>query len=674
MTSEQTPRGGAATPGPLDTLLVANRGEIALRILRSAHALGLATVAVYSEADAGMPHVLAADQAVCLGPAAAAESYLNIARLIDAAQRTGARLIHPGYGFLSESDSFAAACAAAGLVFIGPSPKAVRAMAYKAEAKRIMREAFVPCIPGYDGEDQDPNVLAREAARIGFPVMIKAIAGGGGKGMRLVASAAQLDEALRGARREAERAFGDGALMLEKAVLGARHVEVQVFGDRFGHVIHLGDRDCSIQRRHQKLIEEAPAPGLSPGLREAMAAAAIQAARAVNYEGAGTVEFLVTPEQAFFFLEMNTRLQVEHPVTEAITGLDLVQWQIRIARGEKLPLSQDQVRLSGHAMEARVCAESPAEDFLPQSGRLAVWQPPEGEGIRVDQALFAGAEVSTYYDSMIAKVIASGDSREVARQRLVRALRGFAIAGVRSNLGFLGQCLRHPSFAALSFDTGFIATHMGAEIQPLRPDRQMIAAAAALFHDRSAACIEPTLRNWRSRPSGERRHGAPIRLAAGDWRGEVRLAAAGDGALLVQDDAGEQRLMLLGGSPPRLRIDGVDVKFSFAWQDEVLQLVRGDRWFGFSEARQRIGTKATDAAAVVYAPMPGNVTEIRVAPGARVEAGEVLAILEAMKMEHQLLAPVAGILARLDVAVGQQVTMRQSLMQIVAMAETGKPG
>ena len=652
---------------PFDTILVANRGEIAVRIIRSAHRLGFRAVAVYSEADAGMPHARAADMAVCIGSAAAAESYLNAAKLIDAARRTGAQAIHPGYGFLSESGEFAAQCKAASLVFIGPSPEAMHSMANKATAKQLMAAAGVPCIPGYDGDEQDDAVLMREAERVGFPLMIKAIAGGGGKGMRLVASVFELDQALRSARREALKAFGNGSLMLEKAVTPARHVEVQVFGDSWGNAVHLGDRDCSIQRRHQKLIEEAPAPGLSRELRERMGQAAVRAANAVNYEGAGTVEFLVTPGEAFFFLEMNTRLQVEHPVTEMVTGLDLVAWQIKIASGEPLPLTQQQVHLTGHAIEARVCAEDPASRFLPQSGRLSIWQPPEGDGIRVDHGLREGCIVSTHYDPMIAKVVACGETRDVARMRLVRALETFSIGGVRNNLSFLGLCLRHPAFANAEFDTGFIESYALDQRRSLSPDRQMTAVAAALFHARSAAGIDATLRNWQSVPTGTQ----PISLAAGDWRSVVRIRGAGPSSVNVSDDAGEQSIVMNSlGAPSHIRVDGVDRAFRFAWEGDVLHLVRGDSWFSFSESRGAAVAKTADGSAVICAPMPGSVTEIRVEAGAFVMTGQVLAILEAMKMEHQILAPVSGRLARLDVIVGQQVSVRQNLMEIVAMQDT----
>ncbi len=669
MTPDHLPEGAAAPQVRFDTILVANRGEIAVRIFRTARALGYRTVAVYSEADVGMPHVFAADKAICIGPATAAESYLNAPKLIDAAKRTGAQAIHPGYGFLSESEDFAAACRAAGLLFIGPCPEAIQAMANKATAKKIMAEAGVPCIPGYDGAEQDDTVLTGAASRIGFPVMIKAVAGGGGKGMRLVESVAQFDQALRSARREAQKAFGNGTLMLEKAVVQARHVEVQVFGDSFGNVIHLGDRDCSIQRRHQKLIEEAPAPGLSQDLRDRMGAAAVLAAQAVGYEGAGTVEFLVTPHEEFFFLEMNTRLQVEHPVTEQVTGLDLVEWQIKIASGDPLPLTQQQVHLSGHAIEARICAEDPAENFLPQSGRISIWHPPAGVGIRVDHGLTERATVSTHYDSMIAKAIATGETREAARMRLAHALQEFAIGGLRNNLSFLSQCVNHRIFAEAAFDTSFIENHVPSQRRALVPDREMIAVAAALFHERSASRIDKSLCNWRSRPTKKQR----LVLAAGDWRGTVYPAVSGPSAISVQDESGEQEILLIsGGAQPHIRVDGVDYLFCVAWEDDVLHLVRNGCWFSFSEPRGVIATKSSEGSAEILAPMPGSVTEIKVVAGEVVNSGQVLAILEAMKMEHQIVAPVSGRLVRLDVAVGQQVNMRQSLMEIASNAGEGE--
>ncbi len=438
-------------------ILIANRGEIACRVIRSARALGYETVAVYSEADANAPHVRMADLAVPIGPAPAAQSYLSIDRLVEAARVAKADALHPGYGFLSENADFAAACRDAGLVFIGPPPEAIRSMGNKAEAKRLLGAAGLPCLPGYHEADQSDGRLARAAETIGFPVMVKAAAGGGGRGMRLVASAAELPAALAAARAEALNAFGSDELILEKAVEHARHIEIQIFADGHGNVIHLGERDCSIQRRHQKLIEEAPSPAVTAGLREAMGQAAVAAARAIHYVGAGTVEFLLDADGAFYFLEMNTRLQVEHAVTEAITGQDLVAWQIRVAAGERLPLVQAEVAFAGYAIEARLCAEDVPGDFLPQSGAVLAWQPPEGPGIRVDHGLAAGLAVTPYYDSMLAKIIAFGTDREEARRRLIAALERCLLLGIATNRALLIDCLDHPEFVAGKATTSFLA-------------------------------------------------------------------------------------------------------------------------------------------------------------------------------------------------------------------------
>ncbi|WP_043114168.1 acetyl-CoA carboxylase biotin carboxylase subunit, partial [Pseudacidovorax intermedius] len=431
---------------PFRKILIANRGEIALRIIRTARALGYRTVAVHSTADAGARHVREADQAVCIGDPLPAQSYLCIPALIEAARRSGADAVHPGYGFLAENEDFAQACHDAGLVFIGPSAEAIRAMGNKAGAKVLMQAAGVPCIPGYQGEDQSEARLADEAGRIGFPVMIKATAGGGGRGMRLVNSAAEFPELLRSARSEAQSAFGDPEVILERAIVRPRHIEIQVFADRHGHAIHLGERDCSVQRRHQKLIEEAPSPAVDAALRARMGATAVAAVKAIRYEGAGTLEFLLDAEGRYYFMEMNTRLQVEHPVTEAITGLDLVALQLRVAAGEPVGIAQEDVRFSGHAIEVRLCAEDADQGFMPQSGTMALWQmPPQ---LRVEHALQSGAEIPPYYDSMIAKLIAHGDSREDARRLLMAGLEDAVALGVTTNQAFLHRCLGHDVFAA----------------------------------------------------------------------------------------------------------------------------------------------------------------------------------------------------------------------------------
>src|SRR6201996_4800449 len=442
---------------PFFKILVANRGEIALRIMRTARKLGYGVVAVYSDADRDAAHVREADAAVRIGEARPAQSYLNIEAIIAAAKVSGAGAVHPGYGFLAENEDFARACRDAGLVFIGPSPEAIQAMGNKAEAKAIMQKAGVPVVPGYQGADQGDAAMLNEANRIGFPVMIKAVAGGGGRGMRLVTDATSFADALRSARSEAKAAFGDDTVILERAIRNPRHIEIQVFGDRYGNAIHLGERDCSVQRRHQKLIEEAPSPAVTPRLRQRMGDVAVAAVRALRYEGAGTLEFLLDESGEFYFMEMNTRLQVEHPVTEAIAGLDLVDLQLRVAAGEPLGLAQDNIKFSGHAIEVRLCSEDAARDFMPQSGQMALWQMPDN--IRVEHALQSGSEIPPFYDSMIAKLISHGATRDEARRRLIAGLEQAVGFGVTTNQAFLAACLRLPAFAAGEATTGFIERH-----------------------------------------------------------------------------------------------------------------------------------------------------------------------------------------------------------------------
>src|SRR5436190_14612238 len=440
-------------------VLIANRGEIALRIMRTARRLGYGVVAVYSDADRDALHVREADSAVRIGEALPAQSYLRIDAIIAAAKASGAGAVHPGYGFLAENEDFALACRDAGLVFIGPSPEAIRLMGNKAGAKDIMREAGVPCVPGYQGADQSDAVMLAEAKKIGFPVMIKAVAGGGGRGMRLVTDAAAFPNALRSARSEAQGAFGDPTMILESAIVDPRHIEIQVFGDRYRNAVHLGERDCSVQRRHQKLIEEAPSPAVSPKLRAQMGAVAVSAVKSIGYEGAGTLEFLLDSSGEFYFMEMNTRLQVEHPVTEAITGLDLVELQLRVASGEPLGLVQEDIKFSGHAIEVRLCSEDAGHDFMPQSGTMALWQMPDG--VRVEDALQSGSEIPPFYDSMIAKIICQGATRDEARGKLICALEQTTAFGVITNQSFLISCLRHPAFAAGKATTAFIGKHRG---------------------------------------------------------------------------------------------------------------------------------------------------------------------------------------------------------------------
>jgi geranyl-CoA carboxylase alpha subunit len=471
-------------------VLIANRGEIACRVIRSAKALGYRTVAVYSDADAQALHVQLADEAVHIGPAKVADSYLRIDAILEACRKSGADAVHPGYGFLSENEAFATACADNGITFIGPTPKAIELMGSKRLSKIAMIEAGVPCVPGYEGADQSDAVFVREADRIGFPVMVKASAGGGGRGMRLVHAREELPAALATARSEAKNAFGSGELILEKAVIAPRHVEIQVFGDTHGNCVYLGERDCSIQRRHQKVVEEAPCPVMTPELRRRMGGAAVAAAKSVEYVGAGTVEFLLDAEGNFYFLEMNTRLQVEHPVTELVTGLDLVEWQLRVANGEKLPLAQDEITLTGAAIEVRLYAEDPGHNFLPQTGPVLRWIPADLPGVRIDHGMYTGGEVSPHYDPMVAKVIAYGKTRTDAARLLARAVEDSVLLGVNNNKRFLANLLRHPVFVSGDTSTAFIDQHFSQDIslRPAAADAESLAIAAALvLHRRHGA-------------------------------------------------------------------------------------------------------------------------------------------------------------------------------------------
>ncbi|KAB2912084.1 MAG: acetyl-CoA carboxylase biotin carboxylase subunit, partial [Hyphomicrobiaceae bacterium] len=648
------------------TILVANRGEIACRIMRTAKAMGYRTAAVYSEADAGALHVREADAAVCIGPPEARLSYLDIERIIAAAKRLGADAIHPGYGFLSENAAFAEACAAAGLVFIGPPASAIAAMGNKAEAKRRMLEAGVPCVPGCQGSDQSDRTLAREAERIGFPVMVKAAAGGGGRGMRLVATKKDLPAALATARAEAESAFGSGELILEKAVVDGRHVEIQVLGDAHGHVIHLGERDCSVQRRHQKILEESPSPAVDAELRGRMGASAVAAAKAIGYANAGTVEFLLGADGAFYFLEMNTRLQVEHPVTELVTGLDLVELQIRIAAGEPLPLKQDDVRFSGHAVEARLYAEAPHEGFLPQSGALLAWRPPAGTGVRVDHGLIEGQPVSPYYDPLLAKVIAHGRTREEACRRLAQALQDTVALGIATNRTFLIDCLSHPAFAAGGATTQFIPTHFDRPDLPAA-DAVVLALAAALFFERSArANGHDPARTWSSSGAlawplqleiagernpctvsviGPRRY----RVEGGDDPGEIAITqATDDGTVSFNLDGRNGRaLCVLDGDTLHLHTPAADIAVR-----ETLY------------APRKPAGPAAGSDTELRSPMNGKVISVLVAEGDAVHAGQRLVIVEAMKMQHELAARADGIVARVCASSGDQVATRQLLVEL----------
>ncbi len=647
------------------TILVANRGEIACRVMRTAKAMGFSTAAVYSEADADALHVREADAATCIGPPEAGLSYLDIGAIIAAAGRLGADAIHPGYGFLSENAAFAEACAAAGLVFIGPPAAAISAMGNKAEAKRRMLEAGVPCVPGYQGADQSDKTLNREAERIGFPVMVKAAAGGGGRGMRLVAAKKDLAAALATARAEAENAFGSGELILEKAVVDGRHVEIQVLGDAHGHMIHLGERDCSVQRRHQKVLEESPSPAVDAELRRRMGAAAVAAAEAIGYANAGTVEFLLGADGAFYFLEMNTRLQVEHPVTEFVTGLDLVELQIRIAAGEPLPLKQDDVRFSGHAIEARLYAEAPHEGFLPQSGDLVAWRPPAGTGIRVDHGIVEGQTVSPYYDPLLAKVIAHGRTREEAHRRLAQALAGTTALGIATNRAFLIDCLRHPEFSSGAATTHFIPRHFAKPAAPA-PDADVAIAAALMFEHGARANGHDPARAWSSSGAlawplmlqigdecftravsviGHRRY----RIDGGDRASEIAITHAADDGTV------------------RYRLDDRDGSALHVFSRDTLHLHSATADFAVRETLYEPRTPAGSAAGTdteLRAPMNGKVVSVLVAQGDAVQPGQRLVVVEAMKMQHELAARAQGTVARVTIKPGDQVATRQLLVEL----------
>jgi 3-methylcrotonyl-CoA carboxylase alpha subunit len=662
-------------------ILIANRGEIACRVAATARRLGVSVAAVYSEADANARHVSFADEAFSIGPAPARESYLRGDAILEAARRCGAEAIHPGYGFLSENAAFAAACARAGVVFIGPTPHAIEAMGDKARAKALMVDAGVPVVPGYHGARQDVAHLAAEAARIGFPVLVKASAGGGGKGMRIVRAAAELPAALEGAMREARASFGDDRVLIEKYLERPRHIEVQVFGDTHGNVVHLFERDCSVQRRHQKVLEEAPAPGMTARRRNAICEAAVAAAKAVKYVGAGTVEFIVGANGEFFFMEMNTRLQVEHPVTEMVTGLDLVEWQLRVAAGERLPATQDRVSLSGHAIEARVYAENPQKGFLPSTGRIAHLRTPRaaefsaGSDVRIDSGVREGDEITPHYDPMIAKLVCWGPSREAALARLGAALAAVEVVGPATNVEFLGRVLRTRAFAAGEPDTGLLERERETLFPAKRPPSPEIIAAAAcaeLFAEEDAAGV-------RARASGEPH--SPWNRVDG-WRlnqgshhdfafrdGEARHEAAVEfhprGYRLR---IGERRYAL-----DAARIDDRRMQVRLDGRAYVVRAVReGDDWHLFCNGtchRLRLedelqGLDIEAGGASLAAPMPGKVLRVLVEPGAEVAKGDALLILEAMKMEHTIIAPRDGVVREILFGAGEQVSEGVELLRL----------
>jgi geranyl-CoA carboxylase alpha subunit len=647
---------------PFFKVLVANRGEIALRIMRTARRLGYGVVAVYSDADRDALHVCEADSAVRIGEALPAHSYLRIDAIIAAAKASGASAVHPGYGFLAENEDFAQACREAGLVFIGPSPEAIRAMGNKAGAKDIMQKAGVPCVPGYQGADQGDAVMLAEAKKIGFPVMIKAVAGGGGRGMRLVADDAAFPDALRSARSEAQGAFGDPAVILERAIVDPRHIELQVFGDRYGNAIHLGERDCSVQRRHQKLIEEAPSPKVTPELRARMGAVAVAAVKSIGYDGAGTLEFLLDQSGEFYFMEMNTRLQVEHPVTEAITGLDLVELQLRVAAGEPLGLTQEDVKFSGHAIEVRLCSEDANHDFMPQSGTMALWQMPDG--VRVEHALQSGSEIPPYYDSMIAKIISHGADRNEARGRLICGLEQTAAFGVTTNQGFLISCLRHSGFAAGEATTSFIGNHRDELLAPCADEAGAALAALLLY------VSHPHAPPWRGGRSLAATFPLTMRIDLGHGVHEVDIVRERDGGYVANLEAGERRFEIdeLGHDAIRFRTDGMMESARFLRDGDRLYILHR----GVTIAVRDLTLAAPVSAAAaggdgkVRAAMNGRVVAVLVKPGEQVVLGQPVMTLEAMKMEHVHTAGVAGTVSSIDVAEGEQVTTGKIVVEIAA--------
>ena len=645
------------------SVLIANRGEIACRIARTAQQLGLRSIAVYSDADAGALHTRLCDEAHRLGPAPARESYLAIDKLIDVAKRAGAECIHPGYGFLSENAEFAEACAAAGIVFVGPPPRAIRAMGLKSEAKKLMERAGVPVVPGYHGERQDAKFLAQKAGEVGYPVLIKAVAGGGGRGMRRVDEPAEFEAALQSAIREAQSAFGDGRVLIEKYVAAPRHVEIQVFADRHGNAVHLFERDCSLQRRHQKVMEEAPAPGMTAEVRAAMGGAAVEAAKAVGYAGAGTVEFIADGSRglrrdAFWFMEMNTRLQVEHPVTEAVTGLDLVEWQFRVAAGEKLP-SRD-VALAGHAVEARIYAEDPERGFLPSTGRIIALKLPKGDGIRVDAGVEQGTEVTPFYDPLIAKVIAHGATRAEALEALASALERSLVAGPHTNLAFLAALCRAEDFRKAQFDTGFIDRNLAAlGAVPHEPDRAAAATGVAQLLAREAERIAARVR------SASEESASPWNSADGFQLCGARVVSVPvsiNGAPASAD-------VSYGSQGASVAIDGVAAAataLAFEAENAVHVLHRGRQTVVRIQDVEAIDVDHLDTGGLVAAPMHGKVLAILVQPGASVSKGQRLAVIEAMKMEHALIAPFDGTVGEISATAGGQVAEGAKVMMIEA--------
>jgi geranyl-CoA carboxylase alpha subunit len=646
------------------TILIANRGEIALRIIRSARRLGFRTVAVYSDADRGAPHCAAADLAIHIGAAPPAASYLNSAALLAAAAASGADAVHPGYGFLAENAAFAQACGAAGLHFIGPPADAMEAMGNKAGAKRLMLAAGVPCVPGYEGADQSDLRMLDEAALIGYPVMIKAAAGGGGRGMRLVACAEEFPAALQSARSESLHAFSSTELILERAISRPRHIEIQVFADDLGNVVHLGERDCSVQRRHQKVIEESPSPAVTAQLRARMGAVSVAAARAIGYRGAGTLEFLLDSEGAFYFMEMNTRLQVEHAVTEAVLGVDLVEWQLRVALGEALPMTQERIDLrlasGGHAIEVRLCGEDPAQDFLPQSGGVALWRAPSG--VRTDHALASGLEVSPFYDSMLAKLVAHGGDRFDAVRRLTQALDECVLLGVKTNRSFLARCLAHPVFIQGEATTAFIGECFPDALRARpAPDAIALQAGAVLLAWRRGQLVAhryaSELHGWSS--SGNYRQ--LCRFTLDGLAGELHIAACGAGSWQLWH--GELRVAALLATPFNTRgsctltLGERTLRVDYAFGDAICYFALDGAEhtlidMSYARPEREAGAGASGR---IRSPINGRVAALPVAVGERVRMGQVVIVIEAMKMEHGMVAPRDGVVLAISTEVGAQV-------------------
>lgn len=670
-----------------DKILIANRGEIACRVIKTARRLGIRSVAVYSELDQQARHVDLADEAWPIGPSPARESYLVIERILDAARRSGAQAIHPGYGFLSENADFAEACAAAGIVFIGPPPAAIRAMGSKSAAKALMERSGVPLVPGYHGADQDLATLTAAADRIGYPVLIKASAGGGGKGMRVVERRQDLAAAIASAQREAMASFGDDQVLIEKYLTRPRHIEIQVFADSHGNVVSLFERDCSIQRRHQKVIEEAPAPGLSPARRREMGEAACAAARAVGYVGAGTVEF-IAEGGAFYFMEMNTRLQVEHPVTEMITGLDLVDWQLQVAAGGKLPLTQDQLAINGHAIETRVYAEDPARDFLPSIGRLVHLRAPEETAhVRVDTGVRGGDAISIYYDPMIAKLIVWDRDRDAAARRLSAALAAYEVVGVRTNLAFLKAIADHPAFRAAELDTGFIPRH-AADLHPAGGTVQRAALAAAASHvlDDQRRAVEAaahrsldpwspwnSLGAWRLNGEGYQ----DLTFEGGGGRITVRAYPRADGAFRLDLPDGSMEVAPPSPTPGRpvdekrwLVLDGVKTPLSVVRDGEEITVFTegGQSRLTLIDPHAAAQSQGTGGGGLT-APMPGRVVQVLVETGAQVRQGTPLLVVEAMKMEHTIAAPRDGKVEAIHFAPGDLVNEGVELLALTSGEE-----